>query len=107
MASSDETNNVLNSLKRLVDHPMPTLLFGEAGVGKRFLARLLNELSMGSDERFYSVSCHSQEYSLSEQLAEIAAEQPNTVLLTNIERLKSNEIEDAVSSLTAPQLGIK
>ncbi|BEU02912.1 transcriptional regulator [Agarivorans sp. OAG1] len=107
VATSDETSNVLNSLKRLVEHPMPTLLFGEAGVGKRFLARLLNELSMGSDERFHAVSCHNQEYSLSEQLAEIAAEQPNTVLLSNIEKLKSSEVEDAVSSLSAPQLGIK
>ncbi|GGB16357.1 TyrR/PhhR family helix-turn-helix DNA-binding protein [Agarivorans gilvus] len=107
VASSDETQSVLNALKRLVEHPLPTLLFGEAGVGKRFLARLLNEMSMGGDERFHVVSCHNQEYSLSEQLAEIAAEQPNTVLLTNVERLNGSEIEDAVNALTAPQLGIK
>ncbi|WP_432452725.1 MULTISPECIES: TyrR/PhhR family helix-turn-helix DNA-binding protein [unclassified Agarivorans] len=107
VASSDETNLVLSGIKRLVEHPMPTLLFGEAGVGKRFFGRLLNELSMGSDQGLYAFNCQDQQYSLLEQLAEIAAERPHTVLLSNIEGLKSVEVEDAISALSAPQLGIK
>ncbi|WP_026960619.1 TyrR/PhhR family helix-turn-helix DNA-binding protein [Aliagarivorans taiwanensis] len=106
VATSAEMRSILSSLKRLVDHPMPSLLFGEAGVGKRFLAELLNEISGGSAQRFVCFDCRKRKGELLSALAEIVAEQPLTVLLHNVDQLTNQEVEAALNELSQPQHGV-
>ncbi|RKF19822.1 hypothetical protein DBZ36_05015 [Alginatibacterium sediminis] len=106
VSQSSNMNHILHKLHQLVEEPKATLLFGEAGVGKRFLAQLLNQLSIAQEDKLLIVDCRNSSETFVEQLVDIVSQRPFTVALQYIEVLSIEQLREAYRVFHDPIQGI-
>jgi len=70
-------------LARFAESRLPSLLMGEPGVGKEFIARAIHSLAPGPSGRFASLDCATLSASLAE--VELLGDDDTTALLTLLE----------------------
>lgn len=104
IAESESMKAVISTAKKAASAKLPVLLIGETGTGKDLIAESIHHEWSPSDDRFYTLHCHSSDPILLEKLGEdLKTIDPQSLFCERIDLLSIPLQQELLSILDATQ----